>query len=817
MLKIILLGWIFGIAMMGYSFPNLTSMSWYFVPFILIFWGIYCLKRNKWSENTYIKASLMVGSTCCTLILGYVYADHALIERLKHKEILPRTTSEVIYVRKVGENTEQGIKQPIEILSQNKPPVVWVAYIDDSILQSIEIKNKSLALGQYYQVQGMLKPIHGYANAGGFDQEKWFIQQNWMSSLQVKQIAPLSSQDVYRLGFQKHLKHQQTLWSRFSLSIEQLRLNFRIDLQQQPLKYKALILALLTGDRSLLDQNTELLFQRFGISHLLAISGPHVLILAALFTWLMTRIIHKFKPKIYLRCPRQILLIIPFCGCVFVYTAFVGFEIPALRTLLLTLIASFFLLLKHEIRPFNLLLYTASLSLLIDPFGILSAAFWLSYGACFILLNIYQSMHRHSDSVPNLTQKIWKNIQVLIQSQWKIFIALLPLVLIFFKQVSWIAPIANLIVIPFLGGVIVPLGIIAACISLIIPSLGQLLFHINDLLIGVLFFILNGLDHLFHPVLHTFSLTPMLLLSIGLGILMLFLPKASIPRSWAFLCICPVFLLPWGKRDTYISVIDVGQGQSVFIQDSSMRMLIDTGGYYDESKFSMGQKVVVPYLKSQGVTQLDRILLSHLDQDHSGALDAVLQQIKVSHLMANETLPQQTLSLLKDASFSKCHAGQTWQTVDMRLQILSPESMHDQQVRYDRNENSCVVYLELLKANGLHRFLMMGDAGWLTEYQILQKYPDLKVDVLILGHHGSKHSSSYDFLRHYRPKIAVASVGYTNRYGHPSMQTISRLEALNIPLYTTIQSGNITFRIEDNRVELEQYRQAFKWMNPKPQ
>ena len=155
-------------------------------------------------------------------------------------------------------------------------------------------------------------------------------------------------------------------------------------------------------------------------------------------------------------------------------------------------------------------------------------------------------------------------------------------------------------------------------------------------------------------------------------------------------------------------------------------MLIDTGGYYDESKFSIGENIVVPYLKSQGVAQLDLILLSHLDQDHSGALDSILQQIKVNGLMANETLPQQTLSWQAGVPFSRCHVDQTWQSTDMRLQVLSPELVSDQLIQSNRNEYSCVVYLELLKAKGLRRFLIMGDAGWETEYQILQKYPDLK-------------------------------------------------------------------------------------------
>ena len=146
MLKIILLGWIAGISLMGYSLPYLKSIGVYFIVFVLILWMIYFVKIKTCSENISFKAVLIASSTFGMLILGDLYADHALTEHLKYKEMTSRRASEVIYIRKIGESTEHGIKQPIEILSQNKPTVIWLAYIDDQLLENMQINNNSLAL-----------------------------------------------------------------------------------------------------------------------------------------------------------------------------------------------------------------------------------------------------------------------------------------------------------------------------------------------------------------------------------------------------------------------------------------------------------------------------------------------------------------------------------------------------------------------------------------------------------------------------------------------------------------------------------------------
>ncbi len=149
---------------------------------------------------------------------------------------------------------------------------------------------------------------------------------------------------------------------------------------------------MLTGDESLLSDETQIQFKQLGIAHLLAISGPHVLIFAIMLSWSCHQVICRYYPQIYLWKLKQVLMAIPCCFGVLIYTAFVGFEIPALRTLLSVFIFISFIVLKQPLKPFALLVYSASLLLLMDPFSVLSAGFWLSYGACFILLRIYQTI-----------------------------------------------------------------------------------------------------------------------------------------------------------------------------------------------------------------------------------------------------------------------------------------------------------------------------------------------------------------------------------------------------------------------------------------
>ncbi|MDE9408838.1 DNA internalization-related competence protein ComEC/Rec2 [Acinetobacter nosocomialis] len=810
MLKIILLGWVGGIALMGINLPLIMQYGKVGRALLLLAFIFYLFKRSVFVSRPFLKAMYSLLCAASLFVVGYQYAENALVERLQQREMDSKNLDIIVYINQLSEEKDNKVQQSAQVLNLSKDPVNWLLYLKNDN-QSMLKSNQELQLGHYYRLSGKTKPAHSYATAGAFDQEKWFIQRNIMSGFIVQYIEPLSLDEIYRLGYQQHSREQQSFFNRFQINIEKLRLTFRHLLENSSLQQKGLILALLTGDESLLSDETQIQFKQLGIAHLLAISGPHVLIFAIMLSWSCHQVICRYYPQIYLWKPKQVLMAIPCCFGVLIYTAFVGFEIPALRTLLSVFIFISFILLKQPLKPFALLIYSASLLLLMDPFSVLSAGFWLSYGACFILLRIYQTIVQIPDQhFLSLRSKMIFMTKVLIESQGKIFIALSPLTLLFFQQISWIAPLTNIVAVPIVGGIIVPLNILAACIWFIVKPFGNILFYFNDILLSILLSCLGLLEKLSLP-LQGISLTPLALFAVSLGILILFLPKGILPKTWGMLCCLPLIVVNKTNQPIQLHILDVGQGQAIFLQQPEQNWLIDTGGSYDEKIFSIGQNVVVPFLRQQGVKRLDRVVLSHLDQDHSGAFPFIQQEIPVKQVLSNE----QSFTTLKQP-FQYCHQGQQWQYPELDIQILWPKEKDLAFVHSQQNQYSCVVYLHFKGISDYQNFLIMGDAGWEAEYELLKDYPSLKVDVLVLGHHGSKHSSAYDFLATLKPKLAIASAGFDNRYGHPSQEVINRLKALHIPLKSTVEQGTLSFVLENQKMILHNRRFERLWLRRVP-
>lgn len=217
-----------------------------------------------------------------------------------------------------------------------------------------------------------------------FNQEVWMLQQQYMASFQLQLFQQLTDQQQAALIQQSFVEQQQQLWPRMKRHIEGQRLAMRQWLAMSDYAQSGLILALLTGDQSLLTEATQQQFRRLGIMHLLAISGPHILIFALLCCAILDWLLKRCVPSIFLVIPRPVLLLLPFLIGVWWYATFVGFEIPAWRSLVTVNLLSLFLLLKQRLSALSILLLSASLILWIDPLSILSVAFWLSYGAALI-------------------------------------------------------------------------------------------------------------------------------------------------------------------------------------------------------------------------------------------------------------------------------------------------------------------------------------------------------------------------------------------------------------------------------------------------
>ncbi|ATO19899.1 DNA internalization-related competence protein ComEC/Rec2 [Acinetobacter sp. LoGeW2-3] len=809
MLQWLCVGWILGLTTMGWSKTEYQLSAGSVCLMMLLWLLIYRVIHSK-LHQAYLRVICITFSIGLSFLLGQGFANHALDQRLQFIEKEVEQREVIVYISRLNKINTNSIQQPLQILQADGTTVQWLSSLKpEGPVQTAFNTSKKLALGQYYRLTGEIRPVHAYATPGAFDVEKWYLEQNLMAGFRIQQIQPLTQQEVYALGFTQHLRQQQSLRFQFLLWIEQKRLELRAFIYQQPIHNKGLMLALLTGDESLLDPAIEQQFRRFGMSHLLAISGPHVVIFALIFCASLQFLTARLFPNLYLKWPRQYYLSVPFLLCVLLYCAFVGFEIPALRTLLICVIITASIWLRQYVQPLKLLILSAAILLLLDSFSILSAAFWLSYGACFVLLRIYQTIQRQPHGeVQNLKQRLYFGLKVLIESQWKIFVALFPLMILFFKQLAWIAPLSNLFAIPWIGLLIVPLDIIAALFFFIAEPLAALIFQINDLMISILLGFLNLLDSIFSPELIPVAMTPWLLVLSVIVLLILFMPQGAVPKSWAACGLLPIMTIPLSHSPFQLHVLDVGQGQSIFIRQGQHNMMIDTGGNYDESRFSVGEQIILPFLSVQGISKLDQLILTHLDQDHSGAYMHIRNQLKVKELMASEQ-PE----LNESTQFKLCQQGQTWNwNEQVYFQVLSPQSHSLNQSTANKNENSCVIHIQVKDAWPYQHFLLMGDAGWETEFQLLKNYPNLKVDVLVLGHHGSQHSSAYQFLQHYRPKLAIASAGRFNRYGHPSQLTRARLQALNIPLLSTPEHGSLEFQLKDKQIQLASYRSKYKWL-----
>nr|WP_298890874.1 DNA internalization-related competence protein ComEC/Rec2 [uncultured Acinetobacter sp.] len=847
MIRWLCLAWIIGIVTLGMPFefveryfslfwaiPCFTSLS-----LLLLLWRFDRVLHWKW-----LNFSLKFIAFISTLMLAMSYADQRLQHRLANDVIERQTVEGIVYISQLSEGKLENWRQPAQLLipEQNRSLkiLLYPKRIYDAQGEVIGMSTDQLGLGQFYQMTLDIKPPHGYVNRGGFDQEKWLLQQAIQGTATVLYSQPITASDVQSMGWYRFVVDQRGVLNDWRLQVEKLRFEFRQQLLEQNnfshhndfeiarhSQEQGLLLALLTGDRSGIDQATTQRFQVLGISHLLAISGPHVLLLAAMLTWALMKTLHLSMrvgrlETLYLKFPRQLFYIPIFLSLVSFYVVFTGFEIPALRTWLIACIASICLWQRWQISTLTMLLMAAVIVLILDCFAILSAAFWLSFVASGILLLIYRQVQKHETHPEDtFVDHLKYAFSVLLQTQWRVFIALLPIVLWQFKAVSMLSPLVNLLAIPFLSLIIVPLNILSALIWQVIPIIGEptgeLLWGFSVFLLSIFHSILKAIEPIATALYLPSFFTGMSLLCIAIAVAILMLPKGLIARYWAIFFLIPIFFQQSLRAHLTVDILDVGQGQAIAVHTQKHHMLLDTGmGAWQAGQPTMGDRVIVPYLRDQGIRKLDEILLTHLDLDHRGGTDAIVREIAVKQLRSNEQ--EDGVTNYPDVPFIQCERGQSWQWGEVKFEVLSPISNEpiESGLLQNTNESSCVVLITSNHATDIFKILMMGDAGWLTEYQLMRDYPDLEADILVLGHHGSRHSSAYDFLKQIQPKLAVISVGIDNRYGHPTPETIARLEALNIPYVDTAQMGGV--HIEQKEADSTwtwQYRRADrKWLQP---
>ena len=614
--------------------------------------------------------------------------------------------------------------------------------------------SKLPAPGERWQLLVRLKPPAGMKNPGGFDYEKWLFMEG-----------------IGATGYIRENPDNRRLAAALNWQLDNLRLRIQhklsallSDSQQLPF-----ILGLSVGQRDLLTPEHWQVLRQTGTSHLLAISGLHIGLAATLgfflfrWGWSLSLTALRVLPA------RQAGALGGFSFALF-YALLAGMAIPTQRALIMVSTVMLALLLKRPLYPGHILALSLLLVLLFDPFSVLSAGFWLSFSAVtLILLTCSSRFPTHRGN--------WLWIHL-----W-LALGLMPLLIIFFGQVSLISPLANLIAVPLVSLLVVPLVLVGMLLLMISEPISMLALSAADYLLGWLWQMLNWLASLPLSDWQLPALPWLLTGLIGLLTLTLLLPRAMPARWLGLLTILALISFSPARPPAgqiYFTLLDVGQGLAAVVETHGHTLVFDTGPRYSK-RFDTGSAVVAPYLQSRGIKKIDKLLISHGDNDHIGGVNGLKQHLPVTTLISSD------VAALPGAR--PCEAGQQWHWDGVLFEILLPQA---DQLGSDNNR-SCV-----LKVTADNMTLLLpGDIERDSERQLLAHYGgQIQADVLVVPHHGSRSSSTSRFVKAVDPSYALFPVGFRNRYGFPKQEVLDRYQQQgSIPLRSD-QHGAILFRGE---------------------
>jgi len=599
--------------------------------------------------------------------------------------------------------------------------------------------------GERWQLTVRLKRPHGTQNPHGFDFEAWALSENIRATGSIKAKAD-------------NKKLQDFVW-RPGYIVEHVRevIQQRISRVLAGKPYSGIVQALVMGDDSQIAANDWQLFLRTGTSHLMSISGLHITMLSGLVFALVSYVWRRV-PALVMRLPARKAAVIAGMLAALVYSLVAGFSVPTQRTLYMLMILGLALWSGRQLVIVRVLALALLVVVLLDPFAVISAGFWLSFGAVAILGFALGARIGHPHWL-----KTW------LQAQWAVTIGMVPLLLIMFNQVSIVSPLANAIAIPLISFIVTPLALLGSFLPL--DSALMLSYHV----LNFCMLLLDWFNRLPGAVWQQHVPPQWTLLPAIVGVLWLLLPR-GVPMRW-FGCLgfLPMLLIAPQRPDAgdmKVTVLDVGQGLSVLVQTAAHTLLYDAGGKFSEQA-DAGGRIVLPFLRAAGVKKLDGFIVSHDDTDHSGGMPAVLAQIPVAWLLSS--LPD-SVALSSDVNSVRCFAGQRWVWDEVDFQVIYPQPDRDADISLTDNNRSCV--LKITSASG--SVLLTGDIEKQAESVLVGQQEavlervSLKSDVMIAPHHGSKTSSSVEFIEAVQPGLTVFTTGYLNRFRHPRPEIVKR-------------------------------------------
>lgn len=612
-----------------------------------------------------------------------------------------------------------------------------------------------LHAGQHWQLVAKLKQPINLANPGGFD------YVSWLSSRHLRWVG-----NIYRGTFQP----VQPPIKNYPL------IQFR--------EYLADILGKLISDHEILgvfealtlglnnhiDKSQWDLFRRTGTTHLIDISGEHIALIAGLSYWLL-KWIWKHLGNLCLHYPAPKFASAGAILISFAYALIAGFAVPTQRafiTCCLMLLRNF---LNQRMSVWQSWRYALLIVLLFEPHSVFMLGFYFSFIAVAILILINQRIKLHG-------------IRKMISMQFACLFGLMPLTLYWFSYGSMNGLIANLLAIPWVSFIIVPLALLIAFLSpwVVIPGSILLLKWLIVSLLACLRFI-DSFEMFNFTFTFTEALSPLVLMAAMA--LFTFLPLLRLFPAACVLVIASLF--PNYEKINHgavtMDVLDVGQGLAIVIRTARHILIYDTGMKFYQGG-DMGKLAIIPYLNTLGIKEIDKIIISHPDIDHRGGLNALEEKYPIKELLTdNPSFYKRGLS---------CHHYPAWQWDEVSFRffpIIEPLR--------GKNNHSCI--LQITHREG--KILLSGDIEALAEKYLVKTYGhELAATIMLVPHHGSKTSSSIAYVNQVAPRYAIASYGFDNRYHFPHQQALDVYQKKSIPVYNTKDCGMV--RVELNKGEV---------------
>lgn len=625
--------------------------------------------------------------------------------------------------------------------------------------------------GQRWRLRVRMKRPRGFANPGGFDYAGWLFRNGVGATGYVRRSA-----DNRRLGGLGWPGVVDRWRGRLVGVIE----------RTVPDPAAGLLAALAVGDRSAIGADQWALLKRTGTNHLLAISGLHIGLVATL-AFFIGRWLWSLPGGTLLRVPAPMAGALAAVLAAAAYALLAGWSLPTQRAFIMVAVLMMALLLRRRPGLTRALALALGAVLLLDPLATLDPGFWLSFGAVGALL--FGMGWR-----PREGGWWWR----WGRAQWVVALGLLPVLVLLFQSVSVIAPLANLVAIPWVSFLVVPPLLIGLLLSSLSPALAAPLLGLAGGSLDILWSLLAWLAEWPHAS-WRFAGLPWWVLCAALGGSLLLLAPRGLPgRRWGVIGLVALLLYrppAPAPGSAWVTLLDVGHGLAAVVRTADHLLLFDSGPAYSD-RFDAGNAVIVPYLQHAGVERIDRVIISHGDRDHIGGLDSVRRAMTVGEVVSGvaDRIP----------GARRCVAGEAWRWDGVDFRILHPSAGG----RLRGNDGSCVLRV----ATAAGSVLLPGDIEAAGEQAMLERLAGgLDSDVLVAPHHGSRTSSTAAFVQAVTPAWVLFPVGYRDRYGHPHPEVVARYRDLGAGLFDSAGSGALAVRLTADRPPTAPCRYRIGW------